>query len=158
MVHQWVIMNYKSDKVSWNSCSSEIKSVREQVFVYECQFSEDQEFDGHDKESEHVLVRDSSGKAIATGRLSADGKISRVAVLMKHRQRRIGQTVINGLLKIARDKGLKRVYFDAILEEVSKYRQQGFIPVGSVYMDAGIAKQPLMCSIDLFQISNNILH
>ncbi len=151
-------MNYKSDKVTWTSSSSEIKSVREQVFVYEYQFSEEQEFDGHDDQSEHILVRDKLGKAIATGRLSNDGKISRVAVLMKHRKKEVGKKVIEGLLTIARDKGLKRVYFDALLDDVNRYRRQGFIPVGNVYMDAGIAKQPLMCSIKLFKISNTILH
>lgn len=151
-------MNYKSDKVSWRSCASEIKWVREQVFVYEYQFSEEQEFDGHDDQSEHILVRDNNGTAIATGRLSNDGKISRVAILMKHRRKEVCKTVIEGLLKIAKDKGLKKVYFDALLDDVNRYRKEGFIPIGSVYMDAGIAKQPLMCSIKLFKISNTILH
>lgn len=151
-------MSYKSNKVKWQKCSSEIRSVREQVFIYEYQFSEEQEFDGNDSNSEHILVRDQSGKAIATGRLSRDGKISRVAVLMQHRKQEVGKTVINGLLKIAKERGLKKVYFDSLLDEVRKYRNQGFIPVGSVYMEAGIPKQPLMCDIELFHISTSILH
>ncbi|QTH64084.1 GNAT family N-acetyltransferase [Psychrosphaera ytuae] len=151
-------MSYKSNKVKWCNYSSEIRSIREQVFIYEYRFSEEQEFDGDDNESEHILVRDPTGKAIATGRLSRDGKISRVAVLMQYRKKEVGKTVINGLLNIAKERGLKKVYFDSLLDEVRKYRNQGFIPIGSVYMEAGIAKQPLMCDIELFKISTTILH
>ena len=77
---------------------------------------------------------------------------------MQHRKQEVGKTVINGLLKIAKERGLKKVYFDSLLDEVRKYRNQGFIPVGSVYMEAGIPKQPLMCDIELFHISTSILH
>ncbi len=151
-------MSYKSDKVSWSSSASEIRSIREKVFIYEFQFPEDSEFDHDDLKCEHILIRDDNGKAVATGRLCEDGKISRIAVLMKHRDSAIAKQLIGELLKIAKSKGMKKVYFDALLDDVDKYRQQGFKPIGSVYMDAGIAKQPLMCSVDLFKISTTVLH
>ena len=151
-------MSYKTDKVSWSQSASEIKTIREQVFVYEFQFPESTEFDQNDINSEHILIRDDAGKAVATGRLCEDGKISRVAVLMKHRKTAIAKQVIKELLRIAKAKGMKKVYFDAQLEEVDKYRAQGFKPIGNVYMEAGIPKQTLMCSIDLFHITKNVLH
>ncbi|MDA8621455.1 GNAT family N-acetyltransferase [Psychrosphaera sp.] len=151
-------MNYKTDKVSWRKSSKEIRAIREQVFIYEYQFPLESEFDQHDVQCEHVLVRDEQGVAIATGRLSDDGKISRVAVLMKHRNIKVRRKVIKELLQLAKTKGLTKVYFDSHLDEVDKYQDQGFVPAGNVYMDAGIAKQPLTCALELFKIAPTVLH
>ncbi len=151
-------MTYKSDKVTWRNSATEIRSIRERVFVYEYQFPEESEFDHNDIKCEHVLVRDEKGHAVATGRLCEDGKISRVAVLMKHRNSSVSSKVFKELLRLAKSKGMKKVYFDSFLDEVDKYQKQGFVPIGSVYMDGGIAKQPLMCSVDLFKLSQTILH
>ncbi len=151
-------MNYKTDKVSWRKSKKEIRAIREQVFVYEYQFPLESEFDHHDIQCQHVLIRDDEGRAIATGRLCEDGKISRVAVLMKHRIPKVRRQVFKELLNLARAKGFQKVYFDSLLDEVDKYKEQGFVPAGKVYMDGGIAKQPLMCSVELFKIAQNVLH
>ena len=151
-------MNYKTDKVSWRKSKKEIRAIREQVFIYEYQFPLESEFDHHDTHCQHVLVRDEQGVAIATGRLCDDGKISRVAVLMKHRNLKVRRRVMKELLQLAKTKGLKKVYFDSRLDEVDKYKEQGFVPAGTVYMDAGIAKQPLMCALELFKIAPTVLH
>jgi hypothetical protein len=151
-------MSFKVDKVKWRACATDIKKVREKVFVYEYHIPATNEFDSNDVNCEHVLIRDDEDNPIATGRLCSDGKISRIAVLLGHRNSDASKRVITKLLDIAREKGMKRVYIDSDLDDVDKYRAQGFSAVGSVYMDSGIAKQPLACPVDNFHCLDNILH
>lgn len=151
-------MSYKVDRVKWRGNAAEIKSIREKVFVCEYRIPQFQEFDQNDSNCEHVLIRDDNGQAIATGRLGSDGKISRIAVLMKYRSSDAAQQVMAQLLAIAKAKGFTCVSIDSELEDVGKYRRQGFEPIGGVYMDAGIAKQTLTCPLDKFQCDDNILH
>lgn len=151
-------MGYKVDKVKWKAFSEEIRSVREKVFVYEYRLPRNKEFDNNDLQCEHVLIRDDDGAPIATGRLCEDGKISRIAVVLKHRKSDAAKRVIEKLVAIAKTKGLKQVSIDSELEDVKLYLQHGFRAVGGVYMESGIAKQTLQCSLNQFSGVNNILH
>ena len=151
-------MSYKVDQVKWRRFAAEIRAIREKVFVYEYRIPHIDEFDKNDSSCEHVLIRDDEGRAIATGRLCSDGKISRIAVLLKYRNTDAAQQVIEKLLAIARMKGLNSVAIDSELEDVHKYQEQGFTPVGGVYMDSGIAKQTMTCPVDKFHCEDTILH
>jgi len=151
-------MGYKVDQVKWRGFAAEIKAIREKVFVCEYRIPQISEFDKNDTSCEHVLIRNDEGQAIATGRLCADGKISRIAVLMKYRKSDAAQQVLNKLLAIAKFKGMTSVSIDSELADVHLYQEQGFIPLGSVYMDSGIAKQTLTCPLDKFRCNKSILH
>ncbi|MDU0114814.1 GNAT family N-acetyltransferase [Psychrosphaera aquimarina] len=151
-------MSYKVDHVNWQVNADEIRLIREKVFVCEYRLPQDSEFDNIDRNCEHVLIRDNENTAIATGRICANGKISRIAVLMKHRKHDVSSQVISKLLAIAKNKGLKKVYIDSELDDVEKYRKYGFNAISNVFMDAGIAKQALACPLDKFKSHNTILH
>ncbi len=151
-------MGFKVDKVNWRANALDIKTVREKVFVYEYRVPAHSEFDNNDDNCDHVLIRDEDGRPIATGRLCSDGKISRVAVVKKHRKTEVSQKVIKKLIAIAKTKGMTCVSIDSELADVSRYRASGFTEVGSVYMEAGIAKQTLTCPVESFSCYNNILH
>lgn len=151
-------MGFKVNKVNWQSNSLDIKTIREKVFVYEYRMPAHSEFDNNDSHCDHVLIRDDDGSPIATGRLCQDGKISRIAVVRKHRKSDVSQKVVKKLIAIAKKKGMKSVSIDTELNDVSKYRANGFKEVGSVYMEAGIPKQTLTCSVESFSCYNSILH
>lgn len=151
-------MNYRVDHVNWKVNADEIKLIREKVFVCEYRIPQDCEFDKVDCNCEHVLIRDHDNTPIATGRICDNGKISRIAVLMTHRKFNVSNQVIDKLLAIAKSKGLVNVFIDSELADVEKYCQYGFNSVGNVFMDAGIAKQVLTCSLDKFKSHNTILH
>jgi hypothetical protein len=151
-------MTYKPRKVSWNRSQSDIKTIREKVFVCEYRIAPQQEFDQQDDCCDHVLLRDDQNAPIATGRIDPHGKISRIAILMQHRNLEVANTVIRKLLEIARAKGLTKVYIDSELEEVEKYTSQGFSASGAVFMDAGIAKQTLTCPVEGFTYDHSLLH
>jgi predicted GNAT family N-acyltransferase len=151
-------MNYKTNRVKWSHSAKEIKEIREKVFVYEHRIPRTCEFDDKDQECEHVLLKNEDDITIATGRITNSGKISRIAVLMKFRQTDAAEKVIEQLLKIAHTKGLNKVFIDADLDSISYYKGQGFVPLGSVFMKAGVAKQRLACPVKQFNCQSSILH
>lgn len=151
-------MAYKTNRVHWKQCKKEIKLIREKVFVCEFHISPDCEFDQQDNDCEHVLLKDDDDNTIATGRICQSGKISRVAVLMKYRQTDASKRVVEKLLEIAKAKGLDKVYIDSELDAIHHYQEQGFEPAGQVFMQGGVAKQPLTCAIKQFNCQQNILH
>lgn len=150
-------MAYKTKIVNWSSYAKDIKLIREKVFICEFRISPEIEFDNNDGNSEHVLLRDND-IPIATGRICENGKISRIAVLMKYRNTDASNKVVKMLLDIARRKGLKEVYIDSDLAEVNDFKNQGFKVAGSVFMESGVAKQPLVCSLSNFKCNKSILH
>ncbi|MBU2881235.1 GNAT family N-acetyltransferase [Psychrosphaera sp. B3R10] len=154
-------MSYKVNNVNWRRETDyieEIKEVRNKVFICEHRIPETEEFDNNDINCEHVLVRNEDDKAVATGRICENGKISRIAVLMKYRNTNAAQKVIQQLLSIAHRKGINQVTIDAELDNVSYFTNQGFKPVGAVYMESGIPKQTLSCSVNSFVCPHGILH
>lgn len=151
-------MPYKTNRVHWKQCKKDIKQIREKVFVCEFRIAPEQEFDQLDKDCEHVLLKDEANNVIATGRLCQSGKISRIAVLMKYRQTEAATQVVETLLAIAKDKGMEKIFIDSQLEDIHHYRAQGFEPVGQVFMQGGMAKQPLAGKLKQFNCQQSILH
>ena len=151
-------MAYKINTVHWQQSKKDIKHVREKVFVCEFHIPPDCEFDAVDSDCEHVLIKDDDGNTIATGRICQSGKISRIAVLMQYRQTDAGKRVIEKLIDIARAKGLNRVFIDSEQDQISHFKEQGFMPVGQVFMQAGVAKQSLSSCVKQFHCPQSILH
>lgn len=99
---------------------------------------EELEWDGLDDEATHLLAVDMVGQTIATARMLADGHIGRVAVQKPWRGQGIGKRLMVRLIDLAREQGFRRVFLDAQVEAIAFYRKLGFIPVGEIFMDAGI--------------------
>ncbi|MFC3031266.1 GNAT family N-acetyltransferase [Pseudoalteromonas fenneropenaei] len=143
-------MFYRADKVSWQLYKRELQQIREKVFVCELHIPKSIEFDQLDLSAEHVLVRDEKEGPVATGRLCRDGLISRVAVLKPHRTRETYDTLLNFLVYLAEQNGLKAVGINCILHEVELFTAKGFEKQGCVFMEAGIPRQRLQCQIERF--------
>jgi predicted GNAT family N-acyltransferase len=92
-----------------------------------------------------LVCDDVSQEPIATGRISPQGEISRVAVIIGYRSKKIDKFVIRGLFKIARRLTLKEVFISSPLDKVEYFTNHEFYPIGSVYMEAGIPKQRMAC-------------
>jgi predicted GNAT family N-acyltransferase len=130
-------------RVQWHEHGALCASVREKVFVYEMRFSPYADQDGRDGHCQHVLAISAEGDAIGTGRVEADGRISRIAVLMPWRQSGVGSAVLNELISLGRDRGLDQVSLSAPMFAFDFYRSNQFEPVGSVYMEEGIPHQKM---------------
>jgi len=119
----------------------EVHAIRHAVFCQEQQIAESIEQDGLDTSGIHVLVS-IDGTPAATGRLlvnAEDFTIGRVAVLPQFRGMRLGDFVMRLLIRTAFDMGGERQVVHSQLLVAEFYEKLGFVRVGEVYEEAGIA-------------------
>ncbi|MBH0000286.1 GNAT family N-acetyltransferase [Pseudoalteromonas sp. NSLLW24] len=143
-------MGYLVDKVEWDIKKDMLQKIRERVFVYELHIPKHIEFDSLDKIASHVLVTDDANCPIATGRLCTDGLIGRIAVLPEHRNRKVYKSLLNFIVELASNQGIEEVSINCILNEVERFKRNGFIQQGNVFMEAGIPRQRMQCSVSAF--------
>ena len=122
---------------NWNVDRGALRSVREQVFVREQGVPVELEWDDFDPMCQHV-VAEVGGGAIGTGRLLPDGHIGRMAVLESWRGQGVGSALLEALLQIARDRGVRQVRLNAQSRAVAFYRRHGFAAEGEEFIEAGI--------------------
>ncbi|WP_144395556.1 GNAT family N-acetyltransferase [Pleionea sediminis] len=130
-------------EVSWNDACDLLKQVREKVFVLEQRVSTQIEIDGRDPVCYHVLVKTKQGEPIGTGRLSPEGKIGRVSVLMPYRGLGLGSKILQALLNIADREQLSPVKLHAQIQAIDFYERHQFVANGPVFMEAGIPHQTM---------------
>lgn len=143
-------MAFYAKNVDWGNEQHKLKKIREKIFVCQRRIPAEYEFDHQDSIAFHVLVVDEHNQAVATGRITPKGEIGRIAVEPEFIGPEVYQALFNALLKIAKQHGLDDVLVQCELEGVNYYQQQGFRPVGAVFMDAGVARQPMLCNLNDF--------
>lgn len=125
--------------VDWREFSAVLSHIRTVVFVGEQQVPPELEMDGRDADCVHVLVESSDGKAIGTGRLVADGRIGRMAVLKEWRGSGVGAAMLKALMAEAKRRGFREVYLHSQSHARDFYLRHGFIAEGDEFEEAGIA-------------------
>lgn len=136
-------MPFRVEAVTEPTAMAECHAIREEVFVRGQQVPADLERDGRDGSSRHVVARDLGGAAIGTGRLTAEGRIGRMAVLETWRNRGVGAALLHALLRVARDAGLAGVGLNAQVSALAFYARHGFAAVDARFMEAGIEHQAM---------------
>lgn len=122
----------------WPEDAPALRTVRHAVFVVEQHVDERLEWDGRDVHADHLLALDAEGRPIGTGRLEADGKIGRMAVLAAWRHMGVGSRLLGGLLERARHRGLGQVYLHAQEHALAFYHRHGFLSEGPRFIEADI--------------------
>jgi predicted GNAT family N-acyltransferase len=123
-------------------------AIREVVFIEEQHVPEGIERDAEDAKAYHVLAFQ-GGHAIGTGRLvmlpqppegqtGTWAQIGRMAVLQAHRKAKVGSKLLESLEAEARKRGVSGIMLHAQLFALEFYKKHGYVPVGSVFMEAGI--------------------
>jgi predicted GNAT family N-acyltransferase len=115
-------------------------TIRRRVFIEEQHVPEEIELDDDDAHALHALALE-DGRAVGCGRMVAHAdrvKIGRMAVLRERRGAGVGRAVLEFLIEQARRRGFRRAVLDAQLHAEGFYRQQGFVPIGEVFEEAGI--------------------
>jgi len=149
-------MSFSVSRVKWEQASSLLRDVREKVFICEWRIPRKIEFDRKDHYAFHVLVCDDiTQEPVATGRILSTGEISRIAVLMSFRKRNVDRDVMKGLLAIAKDLKLDEVFMYSPLEDVEYFKEFNFISAGAVFMEAGMPRQRMSCSVENISNSTN---
>ncbi|MEZ8965122.1 GNAT family N-acetyltransferase [Vibrio breoganii] len=131
--------------VDWQS-KDEIFFVRNTVFTAEQGIDTNLDFDGLDEEAVHALVYDND-EPIATGRMLEDGHIGRIAVLISHRGKGLGTSIMEALVDEARLRSFSRVYLGAQVHALDFYQKLGFEPIGERYEEVGIEHQTMQLSL-----------
>ncbi|WP_149193587.1 GNAT family N-acetyltransferase [Luteimonas suaedae] len=134
---------FRVEAVDYAAASADLRAVRETVFVREQQVPPELELDATDPLCAHVLARDAGGRPIGTGRMDDAGRIGRMAVLADWRDRGVGAALLQALLRIARERGLKEVVLHAQAGAIAFYTRHGFVPVGERFQEAGIEHQTM---------------
>lgn len=128
---------YSVRAADWNIDRAALRTLRERVFVREQAVPIELEWDEFDAVCQHV-VAEAAGQAIGIGRLLPDGHIGRMAVLQPWRGRGVGSALLEALMRLARDRGIRRVRLNAQSRAAAFYRRHGFVAEGEEFIEAGI--------------------
>lgn len=126
---------------------SDLRKVREPVFVVEQQVPIEEEWDDLDPSCYHVLARDNDNQPIGTGRLTPEHKIGRMAVMKDWRGKGVGDALMRALMDEAQRRGWSSVSLNAQVQAQPFYARHGFEPYGERFMEAGIEHQAMRRSL-----------
>ncbi|WP_444930878.1 GNAT family N-acetyltransferase [Microbulbifer sp. SSSA002] len=121
----------------WNTDRKAIRSIREAVFVQEQQVPADLEWDDQEETSQHFLAY-SEALPVATGRLTKEGKIGRMAVQKSSRGLGVGAKLLHAICEHARQQNHQHLYLHAQQQAQGFYLRAGFEVEGEVFYEAGI--------------------
>lgn len=131
----------------WPEDADDLRALRRAVFIDEQGVPEDIEWDGRDRDAQHVIARNGSA-IVGCGRLLPDGRIGRLAVAKHHRGTGVGRGLLDALLRLARENGLTDVYLHAQADALDFYRRAGFDVRGEPFDEAGIAHIDMHMALD----------
>lgn len=129
--------DYSLEVVTWHEAESDIRLVRNVVFVEELGIPAELEWNGMDADYYYVIAKNSVGNVVATGRINDDGQIGRMAILPLHRGKGLGSELLNNLIQIASRKSINRVWLNAQTSVKVFYAKHGFEPVGEEFEESG---------------------
>ncbi|MEO8671763.1 MAG: GNAT family N-acetyltransferase [Tahibacter sp.] len=130
--------DFRVEPADWHADNAGLRFVRTDVFINEQQIPEDEEWDALDAQSIHVIARDNNNQPIATGRLTPDHKIGRMAVIKAWRGKHVGDAIMRALVQRAQQMGYPTVELSAQSYAIPFYAKLGFVAYGDEYLDCNI--------------------
>jgi predicted GNAT family N-acyltransferase len=139
--------SFRIEFATWSADQADLRAVRTEVFIVEQNIPEAEEWDELDARSIHVLARDEGGRAIATGRLTPDRKIGRMAVVAAWRGKGVGEAIMRTLIEQARAMHYDSILLHAQTHAVAFYERAGFKVEGDVFDECGIPHQHMRLAL-----------
>lgn len=124
--------------MAWSDALPLARAVREKVFIDEQNVPRELEWDEWDERSDHAVALDGGSNAIATARLLPNGRVGRMAVLRNWRGQGVGAALLEALLRLAGERGMREVTLHAQTHAAGFYRRFGFNARGDEFLEAGI--------------------
>lgn len=134
-------IQFEFEQTNWHQSSNEILAVRHKVFMIEQHFGEHILYDVQDLIAFHLTVRNCDGLVIGCGRITKNGRIGRIAVLLPYRGDGIGSKILNQLIALGQCQHINDISLNAELENNHFYRAQSFAAAGPVFMRQGVPHQ-----------------
>lgn len=135
---------FRVQRVDFNAALTDLRAVRDEVFVGEQGVPVELEHDALDPLCVHVLARLLDGTPVGTARLTPERQIGRMAVRAPWRGRGVGDALLLALVDEARRRGWPDVHLNAQVSAESFYARHGFQPEGPHFMEAGIEHQAML--------------
>ena len=132
--------NLKIEIVKWIDGLSQLKNIREKVFIQEQKVTHQLEWDGMDEKAIHFLVFNDKA-AIGCARaivIKNHMQLGRMAVLKEYRGQGIGGALIEKAMTIAKLNQLSAIYISAQCHAINFYKKFGFEVTSDIYLDAEI--------------------
>ena len=132
--------NLKVEIVKWIDGHTQLKNIREKVFIQEQKVTPELEWDGMDKKAIHFLVFKDE-EAIGCARaivIKSQMQLGRMAVLKEYRGQGAGSTLIEKAIVTAKLKQLSSIQISAQCNAINFYVKFGFEVMGDTYLDAEI--------------------
>jgi predicted GNAT family N-acyltransferase len=132
--------NLKIEIVKWLDGLSQLKNIREKVFIQEQKVTPQLEWDGMDEKAIHFLVfNDKAAIGCARAIVIKDHmQLGRMAVLKEYRGQGIGSALIEKAMTTAKLNQLSAIYISAQCHAIDFYKKFGFEVTSDIYLDAEI--------------------
>ena len=132
--------NLKIEIVKWIDGLSQLKNIREKVFIQEQKVTPQLEWDGMDEKAIHFLVfNDKAAIGCARAIVIKDHmQLGRMAVLKEYRGQGIGSALLEKAMTIAKLNQLSAIYISAQCHAIDFYKKFGFEVTSEIYLDAEI--------------------
>lgn len=140
---------FSIEEVDWINAQTQLRAVRQHVFIEEQQVPVELEWDGLDETAIHLLALDAEDKAIGCARILDNGIIGRMAVLKGRRGQGVGQALLNAAVESCRSRGWKNITLSAQTHAIPFYERAGFIVCSEEYMDAGIPHRDMQLKLSV---------
>ncbi len=132
--------NLKIEIVKWIDGLSQLKNIRDKVFIQEQKVTPQLEWDGMDEKAIHFLVfNDKAAIGCARAIVIKDHmQLGRMAVLKEYRGQGIGSALIEKAMTTAKLNQLSAIYISAQCHAIDFYKKFGFEVTSDIYLDAEI--------------------
>mgnify|MGYP000335782441 FL=1 len=132
--------NLKVEIAKWIDDHTQLKNIREKVFIQEQKVTPQLEWDGMDEKAIHFLVfNDKAAIGCARAIVIKDHmQLGRMAVLKEYRGQGIGSALLEKAMTIAKLNQLSAIYISAQCHAIDFYKKFGFEVTSDIYLDAEI--------------------
>jgi len=122
----------------WKHDETAIAELRRKVFIDEQGVPEALEWETIDPQCAWFIALKPDSTVIGIVRLTAAGRIGRMAVLPEWRLLGVGKALLTAVLEAARQRRHNQVHLSAQTHAIPFYLRHGFVAEGEEYLDAGI--------------------
>ncbi|WP_268796981.1 GNAT family N-acetyltransferase [Pseudomonas huanghezhanensis] len=122
---------------NWHKDNSDIRRIRDAVFIVEQSIPPELEWDAEDAGAQHFLAFEGDFP-IGTLRLLPDGEIGRLSVLKDWRGLNVGDALLNAAIEQAERGGLRQQKLSAQVYATAFYERFGFTVVSAEFLEAGL--------------------
>ena len=132
--------NLKVEIAKWIDDHTQLKNIREQVFIQEQKVTPELEWDGMDENAMHFLVFKDE-EAIGCARavvIKNYMQLGRMAVLKEYRGQGIGSALLEKAIVTAKLNQISSIHISAQFYAIDFYLKFGFKVMSDIYLDAEI--------------------